>query len=154
MTYRILRGTEATMADELNGAIRLGPFPSYGIDDLGARTLIFSSIPQTLTLPGIAGDRVTVKQLCDALATVTGLQYAIRDAPSSQTSNPVVSKQTSVAIWHADGFTLSSAGTANALLRLSTVADTTSTGPIPSEQIKGFSPGAAPGMLVALLSDV
>lgn len=154
MTYSILRGTEHSLADNLNGAQLLGPFMSYGIDNLGGRTLIFSSIPQTITFPGALGARVSVKYFCDTLATVTGLLFAVREAGNSQSANPAVAKQTSVAIWHNDGFTLDAAGTANALLLLSAVADTTSLGPVPSEKIKGFGPGGAPGVYIALLSDV
>jgi hypothetical protein len=153
MTYSLVRGTEDSLVDNLNGAILLGPFASSGVDNLGGRTLIFSSVPQTITFPGGAGATVTVPDIIATLATVPGLRYAIREAAMQQGTGNAVRKMTAIAIWHADGLVLSSAGTANALLRLSTSSDTTSTGPVPAERVRGISPGGSNGTYVVLLSE-
>lgn len=153
MSYQIVTGTEKTLEDKLNGTVVSGAFASSGVA-VGGKTVIFSDPAETVTFSGSAGALLTPAQIVSELeAGITGLSVGLREQGSVQQTNPKVTKQVSLALSIDAGFTLDKDGTANALLGLSTTADTTSAGAVDSTRIKGFTPSASLGTYALILSD-
>lgn len=116
------------LLDKLQGSIYLEKtFPKEGLP-LGGLTLIFTAPTSvTVTFPGAAGAYVTAAAaLAAILAAVTGLRGILRseDAGRNQDVTPGGVAQ-AIVLQHDTGISISSTGTANALLALSTTAATT-----------------------------
>jgi hypothetical protein len=142
MAYDVLVGDAKTLADRLNGANVLGPFPAQGLP-LGTLTLIFSDPVATVTFDGSAG----------ALVTAVG---AVADIEASFPSAVMELRRSNdhlyIALWYGDGYTIDKDGTANVLLGLSSTEDTISDGAVDSTRIRGFSQGATSGYYSLILS--
>lgn len=143
MSYSVIAGDSKNIADRLNDAKLLGPFPAQGLP-LGTLTLIFSDPAATATFDGSAGDYVTV------LGAVAEIAASFPSAVMELRRN---NDMVYIAIWYGDGFTIDKDGTANTLLGLSTTADTVSEGAVDVTRIRGFSQGSTNGHYSLILSD-
>jgi hypothetical protein len=119
MSYRIKRVPPEHLQDALNGALMIGGVPIEGVP-VGGRTVIFSAPAMTVTFPGSLGDMVRPGAIVTALRAAVsvdmrcnGLFYFV--------------------LWHDEGFTIGSGGTANSHLKLSTVGNTVSAGPVTAD---------------------
>lgn len=119
MIYQVLVGTERAISDVMNGVLHMGPYPVTGVA-VGAKTLIFTDPSATITFTGSSGDLRTPSQILAQMKDdVAGMEGEIR-------LSPVPGAGFYLVIWIDGGFTIDKDGTANATLKLSTVADTVS----------------------------
>jgi hypothetical protein len=155
MPHQLKTGTPETIQDLINGALALSPF---GELPLGGLTLVFSNpAATTVTFPGAAGAMVTVKEAVAAINGTGGLSgvASLRTHPNSsserrQNGQPIA--PASIVLTRDAGFTIAMTGTANALLKLSTTADTVSAGLVAAAKITALSAGPVPGQLAIIIS--
>lgn len=146
MYYEIVTGTEREISDRINGAITLGPIPLGGAP-LGGLTVIFNDPAATVTFPGAAGALVSPAAVAAELLGVSGLSVELRNGGPG---GPYNAQQYYLSIRRTDGFTIDSAGTANAQLGLSTSADTVSQGADSFSAVVSFTQGATKGQYAML----
>lgn len=148
MSYAVYTGVESSILDRLNNPVVL-PFSSAGLA-LGGLTLIFSNPSHTITFSGAAGAVKTIGQVIAAItAANSSILMEVRGAQQFQGSP--AGRQLYLVIWRSAGFTISAAGTANALLGLSTTAATVSVGGVDPSAITAFSEGATEGHYALVL---
>lgn len=153
MSYKILSGNVESILDQLNGVVSLPIYSRSGLP-IGGRTLIFSSPAVTVTFSGAVGDIRTpteiVSEINSAIGSTIATRVNIQNAPA--VNNPEVDALVNVKLQRDAGFTISSAGTANPYLKLSTTANTVSAGIVPQVKIAGFNQGISNGHLCVLIA--
>lgn len=150
MTITMVRGSEQDITDYLNDTKIRGPFRTSGLA-VGGKTLIFSTPVATVTFTGVVG---ATRTLAEIIAQVEGAVSGMDVSARTVNSSAGQGIRQLLAFLRDGGFTLSSTGTANALLGFSTTASTVQT-PVNSRLISGFS--SAPGdnrYALALNNDV
>lgn len=128
--------------DLLNNALQIGPIPSTGLR-LGGRTLIFNTPTETITFPGGADATVTLPQILAALRDVAGLHLGRRQSQNAPGGEAGVWFY--LALWRDGGFEIDEAGTANALLKLSTAAATICKSPLSLSAVKSVARDVSTG---------
>ncbi len=156
MPYVLYQGDKRTIEDILNGRLSLRPIPNKGLP-LGGLTLIFNSPAATVTFTGAAGALVTPDQIVTDINAVVGLAGVARHRAdpggqiASNNSDSSVSYDRIVELQLDAGLNIDTAGTANALLGLSTTADTVRA-LIPQNKIAALTNGSASGMYALLVA--
>lgn len=150
MSYEVFLGDRQGVDDRLNNSLVIGPFPSTGLP-IGAKTLIFNVPAGTVTFSGAANAVLTVDQIIAeikaAQPTLTVTKRVIQNATkqSATISGGAPVTPVAIVIHLTSGFTISSTGTANALLGLSTTANTVRAAAVAIAKIAGFTNGSTPG---------
>lgn len=157
MAYEVFVGDRQGIEDRLNGTLVLGPYPNTGLP-LGGLTLIFATPAATVTFSGSPGANKTVDEIMAeielAAATIVttkrtahnSLQYSA----SPNGGGPVV--QMLIALRLDAGITIDKDGTANPLLKISTVADTVGRPAADPADIISFGQGLTQGHYAVIIN--
>lgn len=150
MAYELIAGTEEDIRNRINGALRIGPVPFAGLA-VGGLTLILNTPSVTVTFGGALGALRTAKQI---VADIVGQAATVSaQTQRAQPAGDANALQSAISLWRDAGLDIDSAGTANALLGLSTTVDTVSAGSVDPGRIRSFSQGLTEGYYIMVLVD-
>lgn len=161
MAYEVFVGDKQGVEDRLNNALVLGPFLNSGLP-VGGLTLVFNSPAVTVTFSGSLGAMLTMDQIVDEIATqvqAAAPTFVAKKRTLTNQGNTISAQvgggrpDASVAVvMQLDaGFTIDMAGTANALFKLDTTADTVRSAAVVLAKIAGITQGATPAHYIVVI---